>query len=254
MSGPVSLLDTFIFKGKENRMRHFKTNAFSVAAVCSMAVLLVLAGCGKKEEAVTTTTTTTTIATDQADQQTAMPAPSSAPITEERTFYDFERDLGAWEVPLWAEGKVDHVAKNLEVSQDVASKGMKSMKMDTDFPGGMWTAGLVEIQQYLDLSPYRVIMVDIYLPEGAPLGLKGKVILTVGETWKFVEMNSSTPLLPGEWVTIVGSIEPGSYDWKRVIPDEKFAEDIRKVAIRVESNRKPKYSGPIYIDNIRVGR
>jgi len=213
-----------------------------------MAVLLVLVGCGKSEEG--TTVATGTVQTEQQP----IAGPSSAPITEERTFYDFETGLGGWEVPMWAEGKVDHVAKNLQTSQDFASKGKTSMKMDTNFPGGMWTSGLVEIQQYLDLSPYRVISVDIYLPKGAPLGLKGKMILTVGETWKFVEMNSSTPLLPGEWVTVTGSIEPGSYDWKRVIPDEKFAEDIRKVAIRVESNRKPKYSGPIYVDNVRVGR
>ena len=93
-----------------------------------------------------------------------------------------------------------------------------------------------------------------YSPPDAPLGLNAKMILTVGDTWKFVEMSRSYPLIPGEWLTITANIEPGSYDWKRVVPDEKFAEDIRKVAIRIESDRKPKYSGPIYIDNVRAGR
>jgi hypothetical protein len=33
---------------------------------------------------------------------------------------------------------------------------------------------------------------------------------------------------------------------------EAFRQDIRKIDIRVESNNKPAYSGPFYIDNIRV--
>ena len=104
------------------------------------------------------------------------------------------------------------------------------------------------------MSHYRVISVDLYIPNDAPIGLKVKVILTVGSNWKFVEMSRSVPLVPGEWITITANIEPGSYDWKRVVPDEKFAEDVRKIAIRVESNRKPKYTGPIYVDNVRIGR
>ena len=67
-------------------------------------------------------------------------------------------------------------------------------------------------------------------------------------------MSRSFPLIPGEWITIEANLEPGSYDWKRVVPDETFAEDVRKIAIRVESNRKPKYEGVFYIDNVRVGR
>ncbi|HPN73548.1 MAG TPA: hypothetical protein PKZ41_06075 [Candidatus Omnitrophota bacterium] len=184
-----------------------------------------------------------------------VPVPSTAPITEERSYYDFERgDLAGWEVPQWAEGKNDYVAKKAEISQDFASKGTSSMKVTADFPGGYWTAALVEIQQYLDLSKYRVISVDVYLPADAPVGLNAKLILTVGDNWRFVEMNRSFPLMPGEWVTITASLEPGSYDWKRVVPDEKFAEDVRKIAVRIESNNKPKYTGVVYIDNVRVGR
>lgn len=187
-------------------------------------------------------------------EEASIPVPSLKPITEERMFFGFETDLRGWEIPVWTEGKSDYVAREVMISRDEASQGNASMKVTADFPGGIWTAGLVEIQQYLDISPYRVISVDIYVPEGVPIGLKAKLILTVGSNWKFVEMNRSLPLIPGEWVTITANIEPGSYDWKRVVPDEEFAEDVRKIAIRIESNRKPKYSGPIYIDNLRAGR
>lgn len=231
-------------------MCYFRANVLAVAVLVSFGIFaLSIAGCGPVERP-----PREKVARKVAEPPEKRPAPSTKPITEERTYYDFEGNLGGWEVPMWAMGKSDYVAKEVIVSEDVASNGKYSMKMEVDFPGGIWAAGLTEIQQYLDMSRYRVIRVDLYLPEGAPLGLKVKIILTVGSNWKFVEMSRSIPLIPGEWVTITANIEPGSYDWKRVVPDEKFAEDVRKIAIRVESNRKPRYTGPIYVDNVRVGR
>ena len=122
----------------------------------------------------------------------------------------------------------------------------------TDFPGGRWTGAIVEIMQYFDWSDYSKLACDIYLPKDAPLGLKGKMILTVGDSWKWVEMSKSTSLIPGKWVTISADLKKGSIDWRRVQVDDAFRSDVRKLDIRVESNNKPAYTGPIYIDNIRV--
>jgi len=226
-----------------------------VIAVCLCVTAAMLTGCGtKKEEPVAGKTAPGTPKVVTPAEKKEVAVPSTAPITEERTYYDFEGDLKGWEIPLWAQGKSAYVAKEIIISTDMANEGTGSMKIGADFPGGNWTAALVEVQQYLDLSQYRVIRADLYLPPEAPEGLKVKVILTVGDNWKFVEMSRSVPLEPGKWVTISANIEPGSYDWKRVVPDENFAEDVRKVALRIESNRKPAYTGPIYIDNVRVGR
>lgn len=244
-----------------------------IAAIVTLLFIVNLAvsGCGKKQEAPAAAQSPKEAATVKPEDKPAeeaasgtvaavskeaavIPVPSTAPITEERTFYDFEGDLAGWEVPAWALGKTDHVAKEVVLSQDFASKGTTSMKLTADFYGGAWTAALVEIQQYLDLSGYRVVRADIYLPKDAPIGLKAKLILTVGDNWKFVEMNGAVPLMPGEWATITANIEPGSYDWKRVVPDENFAKDVRKIAIRIESNNKPKYAGVLYVDNVRVGK
>lgn len=234
-------------------MRYFSMRGMGLVALSFCVGALVLTGCGRKEKA-----PVSGAAVDEkrvrAKLKKGVRVPSTKPITEERTYYDFEGNIGGWEVPMWAQGKADHVAKDILVSKEVASKGNASMKVATNFPGGIWAAALVEIQQYLDISNYRVIRADLYLPKDAPIGLKSKIILTVGNNWKFVEMSGSVPLVPGEWATISANIEPGSYDWKRVVPDEEFAEDIRKIAIRIESNRKPSYSGPLYIDNVRVGR
>ncbi len=224
----------------------------SIAIVTGLMVCtLSIAGCGKKDG---TKEPQEAKGAATVQKQEAL-VPSSAPITDERTYYNFEAGLQGWEIPLWSLGKSDYVAKApLISSSDVSSKGASSMQIMADFPGGMWSAALVEIEQYLDLSRYRVISFDVFVPEDCPVGLKTKTILTVGDNWKFIEMSQSIPLVPGEWTTVSANIEPGSYDWKRVVPDEKFAQDVRKISIRVESNRKPKYAGPIYIDNVRVGR
>ena len=65
-------------------------------------------------------------------------------------------------------------------------------------------------------------------------------------------MSRGVRLIPGEWTTITASISEESRDWKRTTVDETFKADVRKIAIRIESNGKPAYSGPIYIDNIIV--
>ena len=212
-------------------------------------VCLVMSGCAKKDE------TTLAMKKDlekQGLQKTAVP--SRAPIKEERTLFSFEGSTQGFENPAWAEDKDDYVTESVEVSEDFATDGTSSLKIECDFPGGMWSAGLVELEQYLDFTPYRQIAVDVYLPKSAPFGLRAKIILTYGEKWTFTEMNRVIPLIPGEWVTIKASIEPGSYDWKKVIPDENFRADIRKLVVRIESNRQPVYKGPVYIDNIRIGK
>lgn len=171
---------------------------------------------------------------------------------EDKVIFSFEKDPQGWEIPEWAIEQEDYVAKNIEVCGDVAKDGKKSLKIAANFPGKTWTAALVEDFEYFDWTPYKAIAVDIYIPQNAPVGLKAKIILTVGESWKFTEMSRSVPLVPGEWVTVSANLLPGSEGWKRTVVDDNFRKDIRKIAVRVESNKKPVYSGPIYIDNVRL--
>ncbi len=241
-------------------MQSFKRSAMCFAVFLIAVGGYFLGGCAPEEpstrvETPAETAVDLTMAERAEPVREEVPIPSADPITQERTLYDFERgNLSGWEIPQWARAQRDYVAINAEVSDEAASSGEHSMKVSADFPGGLWTAALVEIQQYLDLSAYRVIRADVYLPEDAPMGLNVSLILTVGEDWRFVEMNRSFPLIPGEWVTITANIEPGSYDWKRIVPDEKFAQDVRKIAVRVESNNRPAYTGDLFIDNVRAGR
>jgi hypothetical protein len=171
---------------------------------------------------------------------------------EADVLFGFETGLQGWEIPDWAYEKPDHVQQEIEISSDISSEDNSSLLIMTDFPGGRWTGAIVEIMQYFDWSDYNKLACDVYLPEGAPLGLKAKIILTVGDSWKWVEMSKSVSLTPGKWVTISADLKEGSIDWRRVQVDDAFRADVRKIDIRVESNNKPAYTGPVYLDNIRV--
>ncbi|NQU95633.1 MAG: hypothetical protein HQ549_05330 [Candidatus Omnitrophica bacterium] len=240
---------------------------YYLALIISLSIIS--SGCGKAEEPkgkgpsakiAVKKETATTQAEPQATPKTPAQEKDTAadaerePITEEMVLFSFEKDEDGWEVPEWALDKDDHVAESIEISSDVASEGNSSLKVNSNFPGRIWSAAIIEHEQYFDFSPYREIAVDVYITEDTPLGLRAKIILTVGDSWKWTEMTRSVPLIPGEWVTIRGDIGPGSYDWKRVLPDETFRQDIRKIVVRVESNKRPVYKGPVYIDNLRIGK
>ncbi|NQT32482.1 MAG: hypothetical protein HQ594_02275 [Candidatus Omnitrophica bacterium] len=171
---------------------------------------------------------------------------------EEEVLFSFESGMQGWEIPDWAYEKPDMVQKAIDISEEYASDGANSLEVDVEFPGGRWTGAIVEIMQYFDWSDYSKIAMDIYIPEDAPKGLRAAMILTVGDAWKWVEMSRSYELKPGQWETITADLMPGSIDWRRIQVDDAFRQDVRKLHIRIHSNNKPAYTGPVFIDNIRL--
>ena len=174
-----------------------------------------------------------------------------AAFSADKVLFSFERDTEGWEIPDWAYEQDDYIAEEVESSSDVAKEGKKSLKVKADFPGGRWRGALTEVMEYFDWTPFGTVSCDIYIPADAPAGLKAKMILTVGDNWKWTEMSRSYKLKPGEWTHVSANLKPGSADWKRTRPTDEFRADVRKIAVRVESN-KPAYKGPIYIDNIKL--
>ena len=172
----------------------------------------------------------------------------------ELVIYDFENGLQDWSIPDWAKDSEDDVGRVLSTSSEVASHGKSSLQLLADFPGTKWTGAYVEVMMNVtDWSQFGSLSFDAYLPPNAPSGLQGRVILTVGDQWTWTEMNRPIKLEPGKWVTIATDLKPGSLDWK-FFPTETFRKDIRKVGIRIESEKKTAYSGPIYFDNVRLGQ
>ncbi len=171
---------------------------------------------------------------------------------EKKVIFGFEEDIPTWEIPDWCFEKEDYVGESIAVSTKFAKEGKSSLELMADFPGKKWTAAYAEVQEYFDWTAYKSISADIFLPEDAPFGLRAKFVLTVGEDWKWTEMSRLKKLVPGEWTTITASIIPGSTDWRRTLVTDEFRADVRKLGIRVESNMRPIYSGPVYIDNVRL--
>jgi hypothetical protein len=228
--------------------------------VCLVGFAFVNTGCGKRGEdrakapnQAEKPKLTTNIEAKRAPQpQTPEKKPYIPTEKKVRVLYSFDKTTDGWEVPDWAMDEEGYVAKKASVSNDVMKDGAASLKVDAEFPGKVWTAALVEVMEYLDLTQYSEMSCDIYIPKETPPGLKAKIIVTVGDSWKFTEMARAIQLMPGEWTRVKANLLAGSDDWKGTTVDDSFRADVRKIAIRIESNRSPVYSGPIYIDNIRV--
>lgn len=180
---------------------------------------------------------------------------SSATAQEpsELIMYDFEGNTQTWEIPEWATTSLDYVGKSVTASEDFASHGKGSLQVLTAFPGaGKWTGAYVEIDvPVTDWSQFGAMTADVYVPYNTPAGLQARFILTIGENWQWTEMNRPSKLKPDQWTTVTANLKPGSMDWK-FFPTESFRKDIRRVGIRVESDKGPAYTGPIFIDHVRL--
>jgi len=171
----------------------------------------------------------------------------------ELVLYSFEKDPQGWEIPDWALAKKEQAARTIGVSEFQASDGKYALELETEFSGGpAWEGAYVErVVDVTDWSPFKYLSVDIYLPKDAPRGLRARIILTVGGDWRWTEMNRTIPLTPGEWIVIKVDLTQESMNWRRFLTDE-FRSDIRKIGVRIESNGKVRYKGPVYIDNVKL--
>ena len=170
----------------------------------------------------------------------------------EIVIYDFEDTLEGWTIPDWAQVSADYVGKELSVSTDKAEAGRSAMKLWAAFPGGRWTGAYVERQcEVTDWTPFGRLAVSVYVPAMAPVGLTGRIILTVGDQWTWTEMNRAIPLTPGQWTTLAANLTPESMDWK-FLPDGQFRRRVDKIGVRIESDHGPAYSGPVFLDHVRL--
>ena len=177
----------------------------------------------------------------------------AAQESSELIMYDFEGSTQDWGIPEWATTSLDYVGKSVTASEDFASHGKGSLQVLAAFPGaGKWTGAYVEIDvPVTDWSQFGAIAADVYLPYNAPGGLQARLVLSIGEKWEWTEMNRPVKLKPDQWTTVTAHLKPGSMDWK-FFPTESFRKDIRRIGIRVESDKGPAYTGPIFIDHVRL--
>ena len=170
----------------------------------------------------------------------------------EIVIYSFEESPEGWVIPDWAKNSADYVGEECAISQEHAQDGHASLEVRTAFPGGRWSGAYVEREtEVTDWTPFGSLLIDLYLPDTAPTGLQGRLILTVGDQWQWTEMNHPVSLKPGAWTTVSVNLKPGSTDWK-FFPDDHFRASVRKIGVRIESDKQPAYRGSVFLDNIRL--
>ena len=169
--------------------------------------------------------------------------------------YNCERYVRNWKIPEWSTEKDDYISPILALDENFKDDGNSSLKLTVAFEGLDWAAGIVETEGYFDLTIYKAIACDIYLPDYAPKGIDARIAITAGKDWLWLEMKHAVAVSPGRRTRITANLRHGNHTWKnaqgvRALTDRLKAA-VRKIAIRVESNIV-RYNGPVYIDNIRL--
>ena len=177
---------------------------------------------------------------------------TSAATAAEVVIYSFEGGAEGWVIPDWAKSSKDYIASECSVSEEVAGEGRHALEIHADFPDSVWSGAYVERQvETTDWTPFGALSADLYLPERAPQGLRGRLVLTVGDNWQWTEMNRAAALNPGHWTTVSANLKPGSLDWK-FFPTETFRASVRKIGVRIEADHGPAYHGSVFLDKVRL--
>ena len=177
--------------------------------------------------------------------------------------FDFEKGNKGWLVPDWAIMQEDHVGKDLSISLDSNNETNNVLKLECDFPGDVWSAAVVEYEKEMDLTGYKSLSVDIFLPKEAVGDLYQARIIIVAGPWWWIQMRKSVHLINGKWNHIEANLNVGATElmyWKGRNRSECLQaniSDVKKIIIRIEYNANPSqaskpYKGPIFIDNIVI--
>ncbi len=174
---------------------------------------------------------------------------------QDKMIYNCKQYMHNWDIPTWSLIEEDYVSPILAIDKNFTNQGASSIKLTVAFPGEEWRAGIVETEGFFDLTLYRAISFDMYLPKNAPNGIEVRTIIVTGEDYQWLEIKDPISIRPGRRTTVTASLKKGNRSWSGMNGTRKMTDEIksgiRKIAIRIESN-DVKYEGPVYIDNIRL--
>lgn len=169
--------------------------------------------------------------------------------------FSFEKSSEGWEIPRWVLKKGDYVGTWLNLKSQLPKRPKPGLELVTNFEGKRWQSAIVEIKKDFNLISYQILLCDLYIPENAPRGISARLILTSGENWLWTEMATPIQLKPGSWTTISADLRFSQKLWRNEkdfqMIDRNFKSNIKKIGIRIESDRI-KYTGPIYINNVKI--
>ncbi len=157
-------------------------------------------------------------------------------------FFNFEKNTEIWRKTSTKSNCVEKIS----ISDEKSIDGEKSLKVDFNLPG----EGCIESSFFKDLSVYKNLILNIYVPKNIPEDFKLCVFLQDNE-WLWYQ----TPLfnlLKGKWNRLTIDVRPESPFWENIGHNQpwsiKSLSSIRKIGIKFFSNSE--FKGSIYIDRI----
>lgn len=181
-------------------------------------------------------------------------------FAEEKVLFSFEDGTTqGFGVAEWALGDDLNALDSVGVSEKYALDGKYSLEAMCTFRGGKWMGAPVELIEDFDWTPYNTASVAIYLPADAPEGLKAQICLNIrGDAdWPWYETIPPVALAPGKWTVVTAKMKPGESNFKKdpktgAAFSAESKQNIAKFYVRVVSDKKPVYQGPVYIDKITL--
>ncbi|MFN4227214.1 MAG: DUF5060 domain-containing protein [Candidatus Ratteibacteria bacterium] len=168
---------------------------------------------------------------------------SATDFPKENIFFDFEEDIQLWKITSIK----NNCVKEVKFSNEKYIGGKRSLEIKLENYG----EGSVEKEFFKDLSIYKNIIFNIYIPKEAPDDVKICFFLQDNE-WLWYQ----TPLFSlkkDQWNKITINVEPQSTFWENVGHPQPWSEkticNIRKIGIKIFLNTK--FTGSIYIDEIK---
>ncbi|MCM8786069.1 MAG: DUF5060 domain-containing protein [Candidatus Omnitrophica bacterium] len=168
---------------------------------------------------------------------------STTDFPKENTFFNFEEDIQLWKItPI-----KNNCVKEVNFSNEKYIGGKRSLEIKLENYG----EGSVEKEFFKDLSVYKNIIFNIYIPKEAPDDIKICFFLQDNE-WLWYQ----TPLFSlkkDQWNKITINVEPQSTFWENIGHSQPWSEkticNIRKIGIKIFFNTN--FTGSIYIDEIK---
>ncbi len=158
-------------------------------------------------------------------------------------FFNFEDNFQLWKITTLK----NNCVKEILLSKEKFLSGEYSLQIKLELPG----EGCVEKEFYKDLSNYKNLIFNVYVPSDAPDDLKICFFLQDNE-WLWYQTPLFT-LKKQQWNKITVSVEQNSPFWEGIGHSQPWSEkvisNIRKVGLKIYSNSKSTSS--IYIDDIK---
>jgi len=167
-------------------------------------------------------------------------APNPYPTRESKLLVDFESDVTVTSDALGTgENRASINSDNLFIAE-----GSKSLKVDETGAAGGWRNHFtVTFPAPLDIKGYQVLSMDIFVPDDS-----------VSDSWYQFQPQVTTTSADDETMTTTTGYGPGNLHkgWNHLIWSLRTGTDTKLTQLTVMNNSGADYSGPIYVDNIRL--